>query len=192
MDNVLSADCQGEFETWSIDTSCAEVVCEEVTGACCDTSSGLGGLCVDDVLSADCQGSRQLWAIDTACTELVCEEVSGACCDRLAGFCRNGVLRDECDGAQPVWTESVLCSGILCDPAMGACCNTRFGTCTTSILADCIGTNLAWTKGEECGALNCPDPFIPTVSQWGLLIMALLLMIGAKLYFGRREVLRGY
>jgi len=27
---------------------------------------------------------------------------------------------------------------------------------------------------------------IPTVSQWGLLVLALLLMVGAKIYFGRR------
>jgi hypothetical protein len=34
------------------------------------------------------------------------------------------------------------------------------------------------------GDLICPYP-IPTTSQWGLLVMGLLLMTGAKLRFGR-------
>lgn len=184
-DDVLSDDCQGTHQSWFDDTQCSVIACEEVTGACCDSSIGLGGLCTDDVLSVDCQGSDQLWSINATCSALVCEEVAGACCDRLDGFCRNGVLRDECDGAQPVWSEGELCSEILCDPAMGACCNTRFGTCMSSIIADCAGTNLSWTKGEDCNVQNCPDPFIPTVSQWGLIIMTLLLMITAKIVFGR-------
>lgn len=28
---------------------------------------------------------------------------------------------------------------------------------------------------------------IPTVSQWGLVVMTLLLLVGAKVYFGRRK-----
>ena len=36
------------------------------------------------------------------------------------------------------------------------------------------------------GPQECRTP-IPTVSQWGLVISTLLLMIGAKLYFARRE-----
>lgn len=31
-------------------------------------------------------------------------------------------------------------------------------------------------------------PSIPALSAWGLVVMTLVLLIGAKLYFGRREV----
>ncbi|MDO8632320.1 MAG: IPTL-CTERM sorting domain-containing protein, partial [Phycisphaerales bacterium] len=34
---------------------------------------------------------------------------------------------------------------------------------------------------------TCRDPRIPTVSQWGLVVLTLLLLIGAKIYFARRE-----
>jgi hypothetical protein len=34
--------------------------------------------------------------------------------------------------------------------------------------------------------LDCPHTAIPTVSSWGLAILSLLLMIGAKIAFERR------
>jgi hypothetical protein len=34
---------------------------------------------------------------------------------------------------------------------------------------------------------ECPQPAVPTVSQWGLVILALLLLTAGKLYFGRRS-----
>ena len=75
-------------------------------------------------------------------------------------------------------------------PFLGACCNTRFGTCTVIILADCTGANLNWVRGDFCNDQSCPDPFIPTISQWGLVILTLLLLITAKIYFGRRQPAR--
>lgn len=33
---------------------------------------------------------------------------------------------------------------------------------------------------------SSPDPFIPAVSEWGLVIFALLLLFGVKIYFNRR------
>jgi hypothetical protein len=44
----------------------------------------------------------------------------------------------------------------------------------------------------DVNANGIPDcleaEFIPTVSTWGLLVLALLLLTGAKLYFGRQHV----
>lgn len=34
-------------------------------------------------------------------------------------------------------------------------------------------------------ALSCPPEVIPTVSAWGAIVMAVLLLAGAKIYFGR-------
>lgn len=187
-DDVRKADCQGLHQFWTVDTLCTQITCEEVTGACCDSSVGLGGLCTGQVLSADCQGEFESWSVDVLCSEIVCKEVTGACCDRLDGFCRNGVLQSECNGTQPTWTLGTECNEVLCDPAVGACCNTRLGTCSNAVLlADCVGTNRVWTKGDFCSEQTCPDPFVPTVSHWGLSIMTLLLLIGAKIYFSRRD-----
>ena len=36
-------------------------------------------------------------------------------------------------------------------------------------------------------AIHLPGGPIPAVSEWGLVVFALILMVGAKLYFGRRE-----
>lgn len=35
----------------------------------------------------------------------------------------------------------------------------------------------------------CPDDVIPTVSEWGLVILALLLLAAGKVYFGRRKAM---
>jgi hypothetical protein len=35
-----------------------------------------------------------------------------------------------------------------------------------------------------------PPGDIPTVSEWGIAIMALLLLIGAMIYFSRRRVMQ--
>ena len=47
-----------------------------------------------------------------------------------------------------------------------------------------------WEKGTSCAAFDCEPAFeaIPTVSEWGLVIMTLLLLTGAKIYFGRRRL----
>jgi hypothetical protein len=66
------------------------------------------------------------------------------------------------------------------------------GICTDGVIqADCQGENLIWTKGAACSQVDCPATFqaIPTVSEWGLVVLALLLLVGAKVYFGRREAI---
>lgn len=78
--------------------------------------------------------------------------------------------------------------GSACDPATGLCvplpdpvgtpCETDKNECTVQ---ECDGTG-------QCVAVQdlCPDGQIPTVSEWGLVVLALLLLIGSKIYFGRR------
>ena len=56
--------------------------------------------------------------------------------------------------------------------------------------ADCNCDTCTWFKGEDCFALKadnrCLVNPIPAVSEWGLAILTLLLLTGAKVYFGRR------
>jgi len=49
---------------------------------------------------------------------------------------------------------------------------------------DCLNASADCTIGVDTNACN-----IPTVSEWGLAVLALLLLIGGKLYFGRRSSL---
>jgi len=54
--------------------------------------------------------------------------------------------------------------------------------------------------GVECTVDSCNEPdgsctnddadcSIPTVSEWGLVVLTLMLLIGAKVYFGRRQAI---
>lgn len=54
------------------------------------------------------------------------------------------------------------------------------GCCTGSTIPGPDGTAITLIRNEMKGA-------IPTVSEWGVAIMALLLLIGAKVYFSRRR-----
>ena len=40
-------------------------------------------------------------------------------------------------------------------------------------------------------AVNTDNCKVPTVSEWGMVVLALLLLISGKVYFGRRDVLVG-
>ena len=56
--------------------------------------------------------------------------------------------------------------------------------CNDEVDNDCDG----WT---DCDDPDCPAPpcdRIPTVSEWGLIALALALLAGAKVYFGRRRL----
>ena len=75
-----------------------------------------------------------------------------------------------------------------CDADLGACCDhDTFGGCTDTAFADCQGGKLEWTKGASCATIACVHNAIPTVSQWGLVVLTLLLLTGAKIYFGRPQ-----
>ena len=73
--------------------------------------------------------------------------------------------------------------------------------------SECLGDSDGDTVDDQCdvcpgeddladmdrnGIQDCLDPdFIPTVSTWGLVVLALLLLTVAKIYFGRRRPVRG-
>jgi hypothetical protein len=88
-------------------------------------------------------------------------------CDDLCGSCSVQCVRSDgqaMDAPMPAGSISVTCT------ATDECQNDS--ACTVNI------------ENET----NC-DPEIPTVSEWGLVVLTLLLLIGAKLYFGRRDSL---
>jgi len=199
-DDVAEADCQGSQIVWSAQKYCAGVGCEPATGACCDRSPDLGGVCTEGVLFADCQGSYQVWTIDATCADVTCTEVRGACCDGVTGNCANGKLRSECQGQSQLWSPDQLCADVTCDPDPGACCDhinpdplSRIGVCTNGvIMADCQGASRVWTKGTTCAQVECVADFqaIPTVSEWGLVVLAIVLVVMAKLAFRQLRTAR--
>lgn len=192
-DDVFPEECAGEQETWFKDTECTAIVCEQHRGACCDTSPGAGGpepdgACTDDVLPGDCDGPQRIWAKATACADLdpPCLETPGACCDTLDGTCTDNVYSGDCQGPQRVWTKDVSCDDVLCDATLGACCDLDpFGDCTETTSAQCRCDQCVWKKLRTCDQIECVHNPIPTVSAWGLVVLTLLLLTGAKIYYGR-------
>jgi hypothetical protein len=117
-------------------------------------------------------------------------ETPGACCETVKGTCADGVLEADCKGAQRIWTKGTSCSAVDCDPTLGACCDhDPFGGCTDTTFNQCPtdGTKNEWTKGRSCAQVTCTHNSIPTVSEWGIVVLTLLLLTGAKVYFGRRQ-----
>ena len=54
--------------------------------------------------------------------------------------------------------------------------------------AEADGENIERTKGTTCADVVCHvDVFIPTVSEWGLVVLTLLLLVGGKLAFRTRH-----
>ena len=63
------------------------------------------------------------------------------------------------------------------------------GLCENGLLlSECQDDACTWHKGELCSDIDCPanHAAIPTVTDWGLLVMTILLLIAAKVRFGRR------
>jgi hypothetical protein len=75
-------------------------------------------------------------------------------------------------------------------PPPGACCDhDPFGGCQDDrALDECVCRKCEWFEERTCAQVDCTREPIPTVSEWGLVILTLLLLTGAKIYFGRPKV----
>jgi hypothetical protein len=194
---TLTGDCPvGQYQTWSEGVLCADLdpACAEVTGACCNRAPGAGGACVETI-QADCPvGQYVSWSEGVDCGDLdpACAEVTGSCCNSLSGACSEGVTQGQCPvGADFTWTEGGTCSS--CVARTGACCvepSVTEAICTDGqTFAQCEAAGGVWSDSQSCDAVECLPDFIPipTVSEWGLAVLALMLLIGGKIYFSRRE-----
>jgi len=191
-DGQEAAACPGPFMVYSDNKNCSLVECDALMGACCNTAPGAGGACVETT-QADCPTSQyQSWTVNADCDDVTCDEVTGSCCNTLSGTC-SITTQGQCGtGADFVWTEGGACPG-TCVARTGACCvepsNTE-ATCTDGqTSAQCAAAGGVWSDSQPCSAVECTPDFtpIPTVSEWGLAVLALMLLIGGKIYFSRRE-----
>lgn len=79
-----------------------------------------------------------------------------------------------------------------CAENQGACCDGETGECRQSTMAGCNCEACEWNKGTSCSAIECDSNVplfqpIPAVSEWGLLILALLLLVAGKIFVGTRN-----
>ena len=150
---------------------------------------------MDGVTEADC---APVWngfylGNGSVCAAGPLLEGCGACCDTSTGVCSVVTAHwsgGDCAGAQQNFSVGKPCAEITCEPptATGACCDRDpFGACTDGLTrAECNCARCEWTELGLCGDVTCLREAIPTVSEWGLLILTLSLLTGAKLRFGRR------
>ena len=167
--------------------------CVPPRGACCDHGPGEGGpdppgICDDAQFREVCLGPDQTWHKNQSCLDIECLETTGACCNTLQAICTDNTVVGECAGAQRIWTPEASCADVPCDATPGACCDRdTFGGCSISTYAECGCEWCEWHKLLTCADIECSHTPIPTVSAWGLVVMALSLLTGAKVYFGRRS-----
>jgi len=111
----------------------------------------------------------------------------------VGGECTNGVAPENCTGdPQLEHFPDLTCAEIkalgLCAEHTEACCDEdTFGGCEVLTESACNCLKCVFHKDAACGDIDCVHRAIPTMSQWGLAVLTLLLLIGAKVYFGRRQ-----
>jgi hypothetical protein len=182
-DNVLEGACSGADKVWTENGKCADVTCECIpncTGATCG-DDGCGGSCGTCGDGDVCNGEETCDVNNcVAGTPLACND-GNAC---------NGV--ESCNpssGCVP-GTPLACDNGVACD-----------GVETCNASSGCVaGTAVNCDDGQDCSVDTCNEPdgtcshdtsgcSIPTVSEWGLVVLTLMLLIGAKVYFGRRQAI---
>ncbi|MGB2988069.1 MAG: IPTL-CTERM sorting domain-containing protein, partial [Phycisphaerae bacterium] len=120
----------------------------------------------------------------------------GRCCYGIGGpdaGCIDDVTRSECD-AMPGprdFAPGALCSGGC--PTLEPCCLPD-RTCELNLADECTAQG-GWVVDECLGDADgdgvddacVDDGAIPTVSEWGLIVMALVLAALGRIYFGRHR-----
>ena len=133
-----------------------------VIGACCDTNGADQG-CRDNIAQVYCSNADNTWTENATCADVPCQCLPN-CAGRECGD-------DGCGGSCGACDDGLFCNGVEpCDPQ---------GGCVAGI-PPCDPAN------EQCDetADLCVPNVIPTVSEWGLVILTLLLLIFAKVAFG--------
>jgi hypothetical protein len=178
---------------------CTVDSCDETTDSCVNTPQN--GLCDD---GAHCNGVETCKPGVGCAAGLApnCDDNIGCTldsCDEANNKCLHIANVAICDDGQACTEDACTASGCLNLNTCGACCMNT-GDCINGVnFAECMGLpgdNVFLGFGSVCrgdsdgdGADDAcgVDGVIPTVSEWGLVVLALLLLIGAKVYFGTRR-----
>jgi len=182
--------------------ACTVDACDQMTDVC--TSNAYDSLCDDGLycngleycdpelgcqvtIIVDCDDGIGC-TIDTcdepsdACSNTYEASICGSCCLQI-GECIDGLTAEECATASGAFGQGTVCQGVA------ACC-----------LPDesCIDVDVTCCQAQggipESAGLLCNDEDffgcvvpIPTVSAWGLIVLTLLTLTGAKLAFRSRK-----
>ncbi len=164
--------------------TCGTITCNE---SCCFGP----GSCLD-LTVANCglaSGFNQ--GPGSVCATTTCFP-TGACCN-TDGTCTNDVLDTDCAASGGTFQgDQVQCSAGLCPQPSGACCLDS-GGCLVLNETDCgVVPNSSWAGAlTDCTDANgnstadaCEtSPPVPTVSEWGVLTMMLLINVIGTMVF---------
>ncbi len=178
----------------------ASVVCRDAAGECdlSETCPGDGAACGADAkseaecrpaagecdLAESCDGTSDSCPPDAKSTD-VCRASTGACdpveaCDGAGNACPPDTAITECaDG------DGCCASG--CNANDDSDCDPVCGNGVRETGEECDDGNA--DEEDGCTSACMSSQPVPAVSQWGLVVLALMLLVAGKVYFGRREAL---
>ncbi len=175
----------------------AGATCRPLAGVCDveETCTGSGPACPPDLFAGpetQCRPSMGLCDLPEYCNGLGpdCPPDDGARiteCSDEDGCCPEGCTPagdNDCRTPCPGGSDAECDDGLFCNGH--ETCHAESGTClpaTDPCLPDLV-------CDESRGACVLAIPPIPTVSAWGLMIMTLALLSGAKIYFARRPAVK--
>ncbi len=130
------------------------------------------------------------------------------CCDNPSNGCLGcggldcAITENVCVGLSGAWAINEFCNtsdNDTCKTAFGApgCCVISLGNCNEQQMFDgdggCVGEGIAWFFETNCSEVpECADPKvstpIPTLTQWGLIAMVVVLGIVGFMVIRRRKV----
>jgi hypothetical protein len=183
----------------------AATVCRPSAGVCDvgENCTGSGADCPSDGFVAagtECRPAAGICDVAEACTgsAAACPADGfsvGNVCRPAAGVCD---VAESCDGSgsgcpgDGFLGNSVECRASTgdCDPAEN--CSGSAADCPADATITACGPADGCCPNDNCFSdldedVDCPTSAIPTVSEWGLVVLTLLLLVGAKLYFGRQQ-----
>jgi hypothetical protein len=148
------------------------------TGACCHD-----GIC-EELTAAGCANvGGRFKGEDTTCSAGQC---SGACCTDAT--CADNIALENCDAANQRYRgDGTTCAGS--PPCSGGCCDGT--TCSDGVSPNnCPGAYLG--DGVACApagpaSASCAPPAIPTVSEWGLIVLGMLVLGAGVIAVTRRN-----
>ncbi len=114
--------------------------------------------------------------------------LTGACC-LTDGSCQPGVTNTACNALDGDYTgNGSVCLGTMC-PVKGACCERATNDCLMPIaqsVCEGLGSVYHGDFSTDC-PLSASGDCIPTLSEWGVTIMTLLILSAATVVLIRRR-----